>query len=232
MAPNVAPMETIPRHEIDSLADAKPLFQRFDAPLSARTNTDTMAGYRAEHEDLAALDLPFLVQVGNAIDFYLTRTPALAVGGIPPVHYGSRDHGLYFGEIEYRNFALWLYRWNNSKHSDFTGRSGVMAEALADWKTRPALASEFWGYVFLENHPDPSHESRELVDTIKDMIGKPKYKQADYRSKSKRLWSRFRRLAEAEARTTAKSETEVPVVHGAIAAHSEPRSGQSVAANN
>jgi hypothetical protein len=209
LAPNKFPEDlkvTIRRFEIDSVEeDAGALFERFDSPGSARTNTDVMGIHRAEHEDLSALALAFLVQVASGIDFYLKSLP-VAEGATPARRWECRKHGFYYNEIENRNFALWLHQWDGTKHFDFVGRSGVMAEALADWKASPGLATEFWSYVFKENHPDPNHETRELVSTIKEMAGKPKFKQSDYRSRSKKYWSRFRRLAEAEQRKAASED--------------------------
>lgn len=183
----------------DLMQDAGGLFNLFDHPKSARTDTDFMGISKAHFAEFADMENRFLVRVASGIDanlhIHAERT------GVQAIMYTHRDQGQYFVEDRYRQFAVWLYQWKDAVHFDFTSRAGVTAEILDDWQAAPEVASEFWAYVFLENHQDPDHESRELVREIQSLGNKAqRITTAEYKKKTQKFWSKYYRLRKAEGR--------------------------------
>lgn len=206
--------------------DAAGLFNLFDHPRSARTDTDFMGIFRARHEEFVGMDNAFLVKIASGIDANIRMRVEKAEGGAKTQLYGEllphREHGNYFENKQYRQFAVWLYQWRNTTHFAFVGRNGVTSEILEDWRASVEFATEFWSYVFRENHPDPEHESRELVRELQALVMKPKKVAADeWQKKTRKYWSRFyrfRRTQELEAATVVEDHREeeesiVPMPH-------------------
>jgi hypothetical protein len=186
---------TITTYRVDSTADLSDLFDLFDNPISARTNTDKMGVYVADYEDLAAVDRAFLAKTARGIDYYLrdTSNPEDAARTALVLH-SSRNHGLYFNEAQNRNFALWLYQWRGARHAWMISKPGLVAEMFADWRNYPSIAETFWSQVFTESNPDPNDDTRELASTLKDWVRKsPSPKQNKLRARAKKIWDRYRR---------------------------------------
>jgi hypothetical protein len=84
------------------------IFDYFDNPRSARSNTDKMNTYRVEHSDLADIDLDLLVHTVNGVFAYNTGLGQDGVR-IPP-----RDRGVYLKEPGNRQFARWLHSFKDA----------------------------------------------------------------------------------------------------------------------
>jgi hypothetical protein len=200
---------TVQHWEIDSIAeDGAALFDMFDNPQAARTNTDAMGVHVAQFAELAPLPSGFLVKAANAIDFYMKELERRE-GGQRKLSFTNRKHGHYFDEEEHRRFALWLFQWSDLNpanqiketkvgNSWMIGRSGIGAEMLTDWKQYPQIATEFWNYVLRSSHPEPSHDTREMGEKFKEWNNRPKFKQDRFKSYAHKMFDRFRRLLEAE----------------------------------
>lgn len=202
----------------DMAQDVAGLFNLFDHPRSARSDTDYMGISRARYPEFAGMDNGFLVKVAAGIDANIrNRTVDSADAKIRLLEelLPHREHGNYFLDEPYRHFAVWLYQWREAKHFGFIGRNGVTSEILDDWRTSPEFAAEFWNYVFRENHPDPEHESRELVRELQSLAGKSKKVSADeWQKKTKKYWSRyyrFRRTQESEEANQVTLEESAPM---------------------
>lgn len=181
-------LATITSWEFDAPRDTPIIFDYFDNPRSARSNTDKMATYRAEHADLAHIDLDLLVHAANGLYVY----NAGLEGGLtlPP-----RDRGVYFAQAEYRQFARWIDSFKDSLNKWLLGQPGITAEMFADYNKSESLAIEFWGYVLRENHPDVDHESRELARVFNDWRSNARNKtQGDFRKKASTYWKRYTRM--------------------------------------
>jgi len=179
---------TVTTWEFDA-QDKPTLFDYFDNPRSARSNTDKMATYRAEHPDLEHIDLDLLVHIANGLHVY---NDGIEKGlTLPP-----RNRGLYFNDVEYRQFARWIDSFKDSRNKWMLAQAGITAEMFADYKKSELLASEFWGYVLRDNHPDVDHESRELARVFNDWKSSARNKtQADFRKKASSYWKRYTRMA-------------------------------------
>jgi hypothetical protein len=199
--------------------DVAGLFNLFDHPRSARSDTDYMGISRARYPEFAGMDNGFLVKVASGIDinirlrFQNTAGPAKAeiYEEIQP----HREHGNYFLTEEYRKFAVWLYQWRETTHFAFIARNGVTSEILDDWREAQEFATEFWSYVFRENHPDPEHESRELVRELMELGKKSKKVSADeWRRKTRKYWGRYFRFRRTQGQEQAALIEEVgePVI--------------------
>ncbi len=196
---------TIDNYEFDDMRDAAGMFNLFDHPRSARTDSDFMGISKAQYSEFAEMDNRFLMRVAAGIDvnlkLRLEKKPASPEAEQQRIILPHREQGYYFGEERYRHFAVWLYQWRESKHFGFVGRAGVTSAILDEWSQSVILASEFWGFVFHENHPDPDHESRQLVDELKALGDKPKKVTAtEYQKKTGKFWSKYYRLRLAEKR--------------------------------
>jgi hypothetical protein len=183
----------------DMREDAPGLFNLFDHPRSARSDTDFMGISRAFYPEFANMDNAFLVKVASGIDANIRLRMEKADSSTKTIIYEElfphRDHGYYFLKEEYRQFAVWLYQWRETTHFPFIGRNGVTSEILDDWRAEADFSTEFWGYVFRENHPDPEHESRELVRDLQLLSMKSKKVSADeWQKKARKYWQRYFRF--------------------------------------
>ena len=215
---------TIQRFEVDSVEqDAANLFNLFDNPKSCRTNTDAMSVFRAHHAELKALGNGFLVQIAKGINFYLddlingiwkeydkVKAKAAKKGQSPPpppqlpTTFSSREYGSYWDEPEYREFALWVEQWHDSRCHWILTKPGVVAQILDSWRTTPQRAQRYWDFVFSDNHPDPEHASRRLVLKLRALTAKPRPKADEFRSLAEESWATYlhKEPEEAEAETS------------------------------
>jgi hypothetical protein len=186
---------TVTTWEFDA-QDKPTIFDYFDNPRSARSNTDKMNTYRVEHSDLADIDLDLLVHTVNGVFAY---NAGLGKDGvrIPP-----RDRGVYLKEPGYRQFARWLHSFKDSRNKWLLGQAGITAEMLAAYNKSESIASEFWGNVLREDHPDADHESRELARTFNEWKARANRKtQADFRKKASVFWKRYSLLRQRATET-------------------------------
>jgi len=184
---------TVNVYHLDSASDLPDLFDLFDNPLSARSNTDKMSVYAANYEELDGLDRGFLAKVARGIDYYLRD---VSEAQSPLLLHVNREHGLYFEKPDSRTFALWLYQWREARHSWMFSKPGIIAEAYSDWRAFPVVAGEFWAQVFNESNPDPNDDTRELAATLKDWARKqPTVKQDKFRARARKFWERYKRQA-------------------------------------
>ena len=76
---------------------------------------------------------------------------------------------------------------------------GIVAEMLSDYIASVEDATEFWGYVLTENHPDKNHVTRDLADDLKKWhIKQERKSQEEYRAKAAKTWVRFRKEKEID----------------------------------
>ncbi len=176
----------------DDLAnDAPSLFDVFDHPKAARNSEDAIGFYRSQWLELHP--------IGN-------HTAMHAVNGIAEfessqeegVVFVPRKRGLYFAHPHLRAFTVWMHALGkdaNVVNGWLFTKSGIVAEMLVDWKADPALATEFWGYVLGENHPDRNHVTRDLAEHLKRMNQRSRTpSQLDFRKRANRSWSQFRKF--------------------------------------
>ena len=194
--------------------DVAGLFDLFDHPRSTRTDTDFMGITRAHYQEFAGMENGFLVKVASGVYTNIKNRADKATDPILRQELESqlishRYHGVYFMEDIYRDFAVWLYRWHDAPHFKFVGRSGVTSEIFDDWISTPKYATEFWGHVFLEDHPDREHESRELLNELKSLEGKPKKVPADeWQKKSRKYWNRYFKVRRTQEPPPPEAATE------------------------
>ncbi len=199
-------LASVTYYECDVLKDDSPdLFDLFDNPRSARSDTDHMGTMRAQFPDLiaAGVDNRFLVRVTDGINLnQQERRESLLKNPVNQAHliklWPHRERGMYFTDPAFRAFAIWLWQWNGSKHWTYVSRSGIVSEILDDFRYNPSIATEFWGFVFYENHPDKDDESHSLSTALDAMRSKPRAKPADYHRMAKKHFTRFRKLREAQ----------------------------------
>jgi hypothetical protein len=205
---------TVDYYECDSIREDGPaLFDLFDNPKATRSDTEHMGTLRVQFPDLVAagVDNGFLARVTDGIDLNqkekresLLRTNPDSQQADLIMLWPHRDHGLYFWDDTFRAFAIWLWQWKDSKHWGYVSRSGVVSEMLDDYKYNIQIATEFWGFVLYENHPDKDDESHALSTAIDSMREKPKAKPADYHRVAKKHFTRFRKLREAQIKSAMK----------------------------
>lgn len=198
-------------YEIDSVEnDAETLFNLFDNPKSARTNTDAMSVFRAAHPELKTFDNRYLVHVATGVNYYVEglsakikkdhvkavlkarkkRQEAPAPPPLPRI-YDARQYGLYFLNPQFLDFTVWLKRWKDSRCAWILVKTGVVAQILESWLKAPVQAQRYWGYVFREDHPDPEHASRRLVLKLRALKSKPRPKAEEYFSLAEELWATY-----------------------------------------
>jgi hypothetical protein len=187
-------MVTVDIYEFDSLKeDAALLFEKFDHPDSVRDDLDMIHFDKAQHPDLADLDKRFLDKAAKGILFY--QRELVKDGELFP----KRRKGLYFDHEGNRKFVTWLAQFNATTHDWIIKKPAIVAEIYADYLYNEEMAGEFWGWVFKENHPDETHESRELTRTLKDWTRAIKKRPAiQFQKRTKQAWDRYRRLRELE----------------------------------
>jgi len=182
---------TVTTWEFDSITkDGPELFNLYDNPASSRDNVDAIGIYRAQHSDLVDIDKKFLTVVGRGIHAYLASKDAVKDEDV--VLYNKRDHGIYFNNEEYRQFAKWLWQFHDARHVWLLKRDAVTAEILTDWKYSVEMATEWWGWVLNESHPDEDHDSREYSRTMKDwIVAKKRRTSEQFRKYAQKFWNRY-----------------------------------------
>jgi len=186
---------TINTYRLDSMADAPTLFETFDNPISARSNTDKLGVYVAHHQEFLEIDRTYLSRVSRGIDYYYRDLAKEADSQRQLTLWSARDHGLYFEQGPHRQFAIWLHSWRQSHHVWMIGKPGIVAEIFADWLSYPIMAERFWGEVFTESNPDSEDDTRELSRVLKEWSKRPtRMKQDKYRAKAHKIWDRYKRL--------------------------------------
>jgi hypothetical protein len=191
---------TINRYSLTSADDGAILFDLFDNPMAARSNTDKLGFYVADYQEMANLNPAFLCKVAKGID-YLRRDLLREDGDQKIIVFSAREHGLYFLESPNREFALWLDAVSHTpsrnagrkpvKHAWMISKPGIVAQMFAGWLTDVELASHFWGEVLNESNPDPADDTRELSTKLKEWAQKPKVKQPSFRSAAKKAWDKY-----------------------------------------
>ncbi len=216
-------LATIDYFMFDSLREDSPgLFNLFDHPRAARTDTDYMGIHRAAHEDLSDIDNPFLVKTTNGIAF-LAKTrreelrKRLEAGLESPTSevtaeevaklINHRDHGTFFHEARYREFAIWLWQWHGTKNAAFINRAGIVSEILNDWEKSVPIATEFWRNVMFEDVADSEDDSRQCAEALRVMGVKRQAKQEDFQKRARRHWNRYHRIRELESKKAQGKET-------------------------
>jgi len=185
---------TVTDYEFGSISeDGAALFDIFNHPQSSRTNEDAMGFYRAHTVPLHDIATRTLVKIAGGI-----REHQKALGKHGMV-YPPRSIGLYWKEPRFEQFASWAATFEDTKNRGFLAKPGIVAEMFGDWSEHPALAEEFWAYVFYENHPEAEHETRELAQTYREMQIKRKHRTADYRKRAATAWRHFKRSQSAAA---------------------------------
>jgi hypothetical protein len=187
---------TINTYEFDSLAeDGVILFDIFDNPASARSNTDMMRIYRVQFDELNDLDDSFCVKITQGIAAYEAK---LKDGKVYP----ARVAGNYLAHDLYRSFAVWadtLVKHPDIENKWMFGKAGIVAEMLADYKASVEDATQFWMYVVTESHPDKNHVTRDLADDLKKWhIKQERKSQDEYRAKAAKTWARYRKELELD----------------------------------
>jgi hypothetical protein len=179
---------TIEEFTTDNLLnDALPIFDLFDHPRAARTNTDIMGIYRARYEELEEIDLPLLVALTNGVAYYEDGRGTEGII-LPP-----RERGGYLTRAQVRDFVQWAASYDVTPHGWMFKKAGVVAEMFANIQAEPSAAKEFWRLVLTESHPDPEHETRELSRVLRDWSTKPRIRQDRFRREAARHWRRYRR---------------------------------------
>jgi hypothetical protein len=178
---------TIEEYTTDNFReDAFQIFNIFDHPRSARTNTDVMGLHRAQYEALAGVDLHTLVGLCNGIAFHEAHREGGQV-------WSPRERGAYLENDTIREFVLWAAEFKPAKHAWMLGKAGIVAEMFSTFTADQAAAREFWRLVLTESHPDVEHETRELSTTLKDWTMRPRIKQDRFRREVARNWRRYHR---------------------------------------
>jgi hypothetical protein len=190
---------------IDSIEEDGPiLWEQKDNPRSARTNTEKMGTFIALYPDLK-ISRELGVSVASAYHYYLKG--AIGKNGHRPITYDPRNFGQYFADTKLRSFAVWLNKWekweeiNEGKTARAPNRwmirkANIIAATYEGWKKEPKIATEFWGYVFLDNHPDRNDPSRVLSRTLRELLkGAEKVKPAVYHHEATKRWEQYLKRA-------------------------------------
>jgi hypothetical protein len=172
--------------------DASEIFEIFDNPRSARSNTDKMSTVRARFSDLQEIKLELLVAIVNGVAHYEGTREGGAV--LTP-----RQRGMYFNVPEIRAFAIWAARHEHARHSWMFWKPGVVSEMLTDRQTDPDAAIGFWELTLTESHPDPEHETRECSRNLKELAPRPRVGQDRLQKEAAKFWRRYRRSLQAIA---------------------------------
>jgi len=186
--------------EFDSFADdAADLFNLFNNPRSARSNEDVMGVYRAQVPALAHLPRAFLVHVANGIHLHENLRYDDGAEDVLPLH-GPRERGEYFRESQASvEIALWLSQFLTTKNQSFMGRAEIVAEQIREWRAAPDLATEFWSYVFREDHPQADHETRVLAETFREWAITRRTRAPQYRAKAVKAWKEYQKQGKKAA---------------------------------
>jgi hypothetical protein len=197
---------------IDSVEeDAANVFDQFDNGESARRPVDYIGVYLARHPDIQGLRRPFAVNVARGIDRYLRDQNRLEKDVLKHAKvWEPQQLGAYFENPMYCEFALWLYRWWKTKNGWLTKKPVMVAATLSSWLERPNDATVFWNYVFMDNHPLADHETRELSRQLNRLRGQYHSTKEQFRSITKRHWTKFRRSIIADAKNAKKQAQQPP----------------------
>lgn len=191
---------TVSTYHLDLESERARLFDLFDNPMSSRTNSDKMGVFVASHSNLTNLEKSHLAKIARGIDFYY-RDILREQKDADITLFVSRDHGLYFDKPQNQNFAIWLDTWESAEHGWMISKPGIVAEIYADWLHSADLAGRFWEQVMTESNPDPEDDTRELSRILKEWDHKqPRVTQDKFRSRAKKMWERYRRMADPKSK--------------------------------
>ena len=190
---------TITTYEFDHVEiDADGLFNLFNNPASVRSNEDIMGLYRASHAELSALSRRLLIKITNGIANY--EKDRLDRGAKDARVWLPRKRGNYFTNPRYIDIALWMATFQGTKNDDFLAKPPIVAEMIEHKLTNPAVADQFWLYVFTEGHPEPDDITRTLADTYRTWLQtQKKHKPEQYRQKAAIAWKHYVRELKAVA---------------------------------
>jgi hypothetical protein len=202
---------TIFTFHLDEMSERGKLFDRFDHPKSARSNSDKLGMYMADFQELSHLDHSIVGKALRGIAYFNSAMMTKKADISPEVWFipAARDQGLYLHNPVNRNFCIWMAGWQKAKHNEFISKPGITAEMYSDWKDYPKLANKFWDEVLTESNPDANDYTRDLASTLHDWCVKKPVKSPDkFRDKAKLVWERWRRMKGAPDET--ESETPIP----------------------
>jgi hypothetical protein len=166
--------------------DGFPIFNLFDNPRQARSNTDIMGLSRAQHADLADIDLSLLVELCNGVNHYEDHQPN-------GVTFPPRERGGHLEREAVRAFVLWAVEYETELHAWMFKKAGVVAEMYGNIQTDAPTAQEFWRLVLTESHPEADHDSRELSRILKDLLPTGRADQNRLQKEAAKYWRRYRR---------------------------------------
>jgi hypothetical protein len=184
---------TIDEYSTDNfIEDASEIFEIFDNPRSARSNTDKMSTVRAQFPDLREIKLELLVAIVNGVAHY----EGMREGGVVRT---PRQRGMYFNEPDVRAFASWAASHEHARHSWMFWKPGVVSEMFTDLQADPEAAKAFWELTLTESHSDPEHETRECSRNLKELAPRPRVGQDRLQKEAAKFWRRYRRSLQAIA---------------------------------
>jgi hypothetical protein len=193
----------IATYHLDSLADASPLFDMFDNPVSARSQEDRTGFYSSIHPELDGIPVAFLTKTAKIVGSYRQEmNSSLNDEGEWLRVYPARERGLYFEDRTACEFAVWLYRFNNAMNSWILRLdTDLLAALVYQWTKSPHEATELWSDVFSSSSADPSSVSVELRDILREMRKTPSQKKrlAKVRRAIDRLWDAYLRSDKRES---------------------------------
>jgi hypothetical protein len=180
----------------DLAHDGLHMFNLFDHPRAARSNTDIMGLYRARYPELAGIELSLLVNLCNGISQHeVNRADQNLLSEI----HQPRERGVYLMRPEIRAFVLWAAPFEEEIHGWMLHKAGIVAEMFSNVQMDQPAAQEFWRLVLTESHPDQEHETRELSRNLKDLLPKPRIGQERLQKEAAKFWRRYRRSLQAIA---------------------------------
>lgn len=195
---------TLNTYRMDSIEDAPDLFDLFDNPMSARTNTDKIGVYVAEYPELENMNHAFLTKITRGIDYFYRDLSQERSEQLDIRLYVAREHGLYFKEEQHRSFAVWLDALSReqkrgghvaaAREAWMINKAGLVAEMFADRRADPEVAGRFWSEVMTGSNPDKDDETRELPNVLKEWLKKSTVKQGRLRARAKKAFERYRRM--------------------------------------
>lgn len=147
-----------------------------------------MTNFRHAFQDLGGLPSPFLMRAANGYHYHLR-----SIGTPKEKLWKAPDHGKYLVHQPLRSFALWLYKWQKMDEVPnrwMLPKPGIVAVIFLAWSTDSKLATDFWGHVFLEDHPQRDDVSRELCRILaKWKSGSEKRDQSMYFRQCSSAWT-------------------------------------------
>jgi hypothetical protein len=185
---------TIVTYEITSIEeDGAEVFFLFDNRKSARTDADAMGFWLSQHPDLHELSRAFAMAIANGVTYYLKDLNRRQKD--PAEHaeiYEPQMHGIYFADLQYRAFAVWLHTFKGTKNDWLISKAAIVAEILEDWTSGSnGTAGKFWKLVFTES-ANVEHITRTLIDTLREYRSRPRRpKPAQFRNAVKKVWEQY-----------------------------------------